>query len=122
MAVTNSVLNTIKEMLGPSQLYEGFDTDIIVDINSVLMGLAQMGIVEEGTKITDENDVWSDVIGDRTDLEAIKTYIYIKVKLLFDTPSNSTVIQELEKHATEYEWRMYAFSDVVCQPGGYDSV
>lgn len=122
MAITNSVLNTIKKMLGPSELYEGFDTDIIVHINSVLMSLAQMAIVEEGTKITDENDIWSDVIGDRTDLEAIKSYIYIKVKMLFDPPANSTILQSLEKQAAELEWRMYAFSDILGKPGGIDTL
>lgn len=120
MAVTNSVLNTIKQMIGPSQLYDGFDTDLIVHINSVLMALAQMAIVEEGTKITDENDVWTDIIGERQDLEAIKSYIYIKVKMLFDPPANSTILQSLEKQATEYEWRMYAFSDILGKKGGMD--
>ena len=111
--ITNSVLNTIKHMIGPSELYDGFDTDLIVHINSVLMILAQMAVVPEGTKISDENDTWTDIIGERNDLEAIKSYIYIKVKLLFDTPSNSSVIQSFEKNATEMEWRMHAFSDVV---------
>ena len=122
MAVTNSVLNTIKQMIGPSQLYDGFDTDLIVHINSVLMILAQMAVVPEGTKITDENDIWTDLIGDRQDLEAIKSYIYIKVKMVFDPPANSTTLQAFEKQATEYEWRMHAFSDILGQKGGMDKL
>lgn len=116
--MTNSVLLTIRHMIGPSELYEGFDTDLIVHINSVLMSLAQMAVVPEGTKITDENDTWSDLIGDRTDLEAIKAYIYFKVKLAFDPPANTSITQSLEKQAAEYEWRMYAFSDILGKKDG----
>lgn len=113
--LSNSVLNTIKEMIGPSQFYDTYTQDLIVLINSSLMVLAQMSVVKEGTRIKDETTTWSDIVDDRADLEGIKEYIYLKVKLTFDPPASSTIQASYADRAKELEWRLYAFSDIIGQ-------
>jgi hypothetical protein len=94
-------------MLGIEEDYTHFDQDIIVDINSVLMGLNQLGIgPTSGFFISDSSAVWSDLIGNRQDLEAVKSYIYLKVKLMFDPPQNSFLIESINRQITEFEWRL----------------
>lgn len=103
----SSILTTIKKMLGIDSSYEHFDTDIIININSVLMTLQQLGVgPEDGFSIEGSSEKWSDFIEQRKDLEAIKTYIYLKVKLLFDPPTNSFSIDSYERQAKEFEWRL----------------
>lgn len=102
----NSVLNTIKAMIGPSVAYSGFDTDLTVHINSSLMYLAQMGVVPDGTKIIDENTTWSDLIGDNDKLEGIKSYLYFKARIMFDPPANSTIMAAYNEEIKQLEWRM----------------
>ncbi len=100
-----SVLNTIKKMLGITADYEHFDTDIMVHINSVRMSLNQIGVNSTGP-VTGAFDTWEEIFGDTTDIEAVKTYIYLKVKMLFDPPANSTVLEAMKQSAAEYEWRL----------------
>ena len=111
--LSNSVLNTVKEMIGPSQSYNVFDTDLLVLINSSLNVLAQQSIVKDGTKIKDETTTWEEILEGREDLEMIKEYIVLKVKMVFDASGSATVQQAYEKRANELEWRMYAFSDII---------
>lgn len=87
--------------------YVAFDTDIIIHINSVFMILNQLGVGPiEGFRIEDKNDVWTDFTSDAFEIESVKTYIYLKVKLIFDPPSNSTVLQAYEQQIKELEWRL----------------
>ena len=102
----NSVLNTIKAMIGPSVSYSGFDTDLTIHINSSLMYLAQMGIVPDGTKITDENTTWHDIIGDNNMLEGIKSYLYFKTRIMFDPPANNAILTAYNEEIKQLEWRM----------------
>lgn len=103
----SSILTTIKKMLGIESSYSHFDTDIIININSVLMTLQQLGVgPEDGFSIEGSSEKWCDFIEQRKDLEAIKTYIYLKVKLLFDPPTNSFSIDSYERQAKEFEWRL----------------
>lgn len=103
----SSILTTIKKMLGIDSSYEHFDTDIIININSVLMTLQQLGVgPEDGFSIEGSSEKWGDFIEHRKDLEATKTYIYLKVKLLFDPPTNSFSIDSYERQAKEFEWRL----------------
>ncbi len=106
-----SILNTIKRMIGPSQFYNEFDTDLIIHINTALMILAQLGVIKDGTRISDETTTWDEIVDGRQDLEGIKDYVYIKVKLLFDTPASSIIQSALEKNLAEIEWRLHVFSD-----------
>ena len=102
-----SVLTTIKKMLGIAADYTHFDSDIIVHINSVLMTLNQLGIgPETPASIGSDMDTWDKILGDITNLEAVKTYIYLKVRLLFDPPTSSFVVDSMNRQASELEWRL----------------
>lgn len=116
--LSNSVLNTIKKMIGPSESYHGFDEDLIVLINSTLMVLAQIAVVKEGTRIKDETTTWGEIVDDRADIDGIKEYIYLKVKATFDPNASSSIQQALAERAKELEWRLYAFSDIMGKKGG----
>lgn len=101
-----SILTSIKKLLGIAEEYTPFDMDIIMHINSVLFTLWQLGIGKKGFSIQDDAATWNDFLGERDDLEAVKTYTYLKVKLVFDPPSHSAHLAALEKQAQEYEWRL----------------
>lgn len=102
-----SILNSIKKLLGIAAEYTNFDTDIIIHINSVFMILNQLGVgPSEGFRIIDNTAVWDDYITEDDDLDAVKTYIYLKVKLLFDPPLNSAVIEANKQLINELEWRL----------------
>lgn len=104
-----SILTSIKKLLGPGADYTQFDPDIIMHINTVFMSLNQMGVgPAEGFIIKDETSTWSDYIpdADMLKVEGVKTYIYIKVKLVFDPPASSSVMEALTRQATELEWRL----------------
>ena len=103
----DSILASIKKMLGISEEDTNFDTDIIININTAFMTLYQLGVGPETCfSITDESSEWADFLEDRTDLEAVKTLIYLKVKLLFDPPSTSFVLDAIERQITQIEWRL----------------
>ena len=103
----SSILNTIKQMLGIDETFNGFDPEIIIDINSALMTLHQIGIgPSDGFQITSESEVWHNITSDVSQLNGIKTYIYLKTRLLFDPPSNSFLVQSMEKQTQELEWRL----------------
>lgn len=102
-----SILTSIKKLLGMTEDYDAFDTDIIIHINSVFMILNQLGVGPiEGFRIEDESDVWTDFTSDALEIESVKTYIYLKVKLIFDPPSNSTVLEAYKEQIRELEWRL----------------
>ena len=105
--MNESILTSIKKLLGIAEDYTNFDTDIIIHINSALMILNQLGLgPEEGFRIEDEFAVWSDFIEDEQYLDGAKTYIYLKVKLVFDPPLSGTVMEALKESIKEYEWRL----------------
>lgn len=102
-----SILTSIKKMLGISEEYTHFDEDLIMHINSALAVLGQLGVgPSEGFSIEDDGSVWSDFVPDMAKLQFIKTYVYQKVKLLFDPPQSSAVIQALNESIKEFEWRI----------------
>ena len=102
-----SILTSIKKLLGIPEDYEHFDQDIIIHINSVFMILNQLGVgpTEEFT-IADKTAVWSDFISDNKKFESVKTYVYMKVRLLFDPPLSSAVMDCINKVINELEWRL----------------
>ena len=101
------ILNTIKKMLGIDAEYTHFDTDIIININSVLMFINQLGIgPEEPFLITSDTETWSDLLGVMLDVEAVKTYVYLKVRLLFDPPMNAFAVEAIERQIAQFEWRL----------------
>lgn len=104
----DSILITIKKMLGIDAEDDSFDMDIIVIINSIIPSLTQMGIgPSRGYVVLSQENLWSDYLKDNIiNLESIKTYIFLKTKLIFDPPVNSTVIEAYNKTISELEWRM----------------
>lgn len=102
-----SILTSTKKMLGIAEEYDYFDNDIIMHINSVFLNLAQIGVgPEEGFLIEDDTSEWTDFIGDVAQLQAVKSYMYLKVRLLFDPPLNSAVLESMNRMIAEYEWRL----------------
>lgn len=103
-----SILQSIKKLIGITEDYTAFDLDIIIHINSVFMILNQMGVGPEGGfSISDESAVWSDYLPeDNKNLEAVKTYIYLKVKMVFDPPLSSAVMEATKQMISELEWRL----------------
>ena len=107
-----SILTSIKKLLGVAEDYSEFDEDIMTHINSVFLNLTQLGVgPEEGFMIKDDTAEWEDFINDSIQLQAVKTYIYLKVKLLFDPPLSSSVTESINRMIAELEWRLNAAVD-----------
>lgn len=104
--MTNSILLTVKKMLGISEEYHAFDIDVITNINSVFLTLNQLGIGPSSPfQITGEDEVWTD-FEDPTKVPGIQTYLYLKVRLLFDPPTTSFLLESIKEQIAELEWRM----------------
>lgn len=103
-----SILTSIKKLLGIDEDYEAFDNDIVMHINSVFMILNQLGIgPADGFSIDDKTTSWNDYLGSKMKmLNAVKTYTYLKVKLLFDPPASSAAIESINRLISELEWRL----------------
>ena len=107
-----SILTSIKKLLGIAEEYTHFDEDLIMHINSVLTILTQMGIgPSKGFTIEDDLATWDDFISDKTYFESVKTYIHLKVKLIFDPPLSSAVMESMKNIIAEIEWRLYAAAE-----------
>ena len=101
-----SILRTIRKMIGPDETYTHYDTDLIIHINSALAVLTQLGVgPSEGFFIQDESATWNDFLGNDPKLEMVKSYVYMKVKLAFYPPSSSAVIDSMNRSISEFEWR-----------------
>lgn len=102
-----SILISIKKLLGLDENYEVFDKDIIIHINMALSTLNQLGVgPEKGFMIEDKDAVWSDFIGNNEKLNSVQTYVYLKVKLVFDPPLSSAVMEANKQLISELEWRI----------------
>ena len=102
-----SILISVKKMLGIAEEYDHFDPDIIMHINSVFMVLTQLGVgPPEGFMIEGEDALWSDYIGDNRLIESVKTYVAMRVRLIFDPPQSSAVIESMNRIISELEWRL----------------
>lgn len=101
-----SILTSIKKLLGITEECEHFDADIIMHINSVFMVLTQLGVgPSEGFGIKDKTTTWNEFISDNQ-LESVKSYMHMKVKLMFDPPLSSTVMECMNRMINEFEWRL----------------
>lgn len=109
----DSILLTIKKTLGVEEEFDGFDVDLIIHINSALMLLNQLGVGVPNFKITGITEVWTDFLGTDLDIESVKTYIYLKTRLIFDPPANSFLVSAIQKEITEWEWRLKVQKDPV---------
>ena len=113
METTESILTSIKKLLGIEADYNHFDADLIMHINSVLSILTQLGVgPANGFSITGENEVWSNFIEeDSNSFSLVKSYVYLKVKLLFDPPLSSAAIESTNRQISEFEWRLSVAAD-----------
>lgn len=102
-----SILISIKKLLGISADCKDFDADIIIHINSVFRHLHQLGVGPyESFRIEDDIATWDKFITDEDNLDDVKTYIYLKVKLIFDPPLSSTHLTAMTELIKECEWRL----------------
>lgn len=110
----DSILTSVKKMLGIVEEYEHFDADLIMHINSVLSILTQLGVGPvEGFSIKDKTATWSDFLSDSKNLESVKSYIYLKVRLIFDPPLTSSVTEAINRMIGELEWRLSVTADPI---------
>ena len=108
----DSILTSIKKLLGITKEYQHFDDDLIMHINSVFLVLTQLGVgPSEGFFIEDDSAEWSDFLEDPTKLQMVKSYMFLKVKLLFDPPLSSAVIEANNRLISEFEWRLNVAAD-----------
>jgi hypothetical protein len=110
--MSESILTSTKKNLGIAEDYVAFDEDIIMHINSVFVTLNQLGIgPETGFAIEDADDVWSAFILNDLRLNSVKTYVYLRVRLLFDPPTTSYLIEALNTQRLELEWRLSIYRE-----------
>lgn len=103
----DSILNSIKKVIGFEPEYDAYDIDIIMHINTIFSVLNQIGVgPEKPLRIEDATTTWDAFTTDRVDIEDVKTYVYIRVRLLFDPPTSSFVINALTDQYKELEWRL----------------
>ena len=103
----SSILTSIKKLLGIAEEDSSFDQDIIMHINTVFAILAQLGVgPANGFSIEDDSAIWGDYLGNATNLELVKSYIYMKVRSMFDPPTNSILADAMNKNIGELEWRI----------------
>lgn len=108
----DSILLSVKKMIGVPADYDVFDTDIITHINSVFEGLNQMGLgPDEGFSISDKNDLWSSYLTYGKESQMVKSYMYLKVRTLFDPPSNASLFNIFDQQIKEKEYRLLVFAD-----------
>ena len=106
----DNILQTIKKMLGIQNEYDVFDQDILVHINTAFSVLNQLNIGPEDGLYVDADTTW-DMYIDETNLTMIKTYVYLKVKLIFDPPSSSVIVDSINRTLSELEFRLYVEGD-----------
>lgn len=101
----DSILNSIKKVLGIGETYNHFDPDLIIHINSVFFTLNQLGVgPEEPFSITGSEETWDEFTTDK--INAVKTYVELRVKLYFDPPTNSSLLNAMKDDVRELEWRL----------------
>jgi hypothetical protein len=117
---STSILTSIKKLLGIDATYTAFDTDILIHINTYFSVLNQVGGTPvAGFSISSADQTWEDFIGDVKNVEMVKTYIYLRVRLVFDPPATSFAIDAMKKVADELEWRLNCL-ELLFNPQTYD--
>ena len=118
--MSESILTTIKKMIGFDPEYDVFDTDLITLINGCFSTLYQLSVgpTDQAYKITSAANTWDEFYVGNENIESVKTYIFIKAKLMFDPPQNSFIVTAYDNQAKELEWRLNA----ECDPGWKEEV
>lgn len=102
-----SILTSIKKLIGITEEYTQFDVDIMIHINSAFGILCQLGVgPADGFRISGKEDTWDQFLQDEKKLELVKTYVYLKVKILFDPPLSSAVMDCVNREISQCEWRL----------------
>lgn len=110
--MTDSILTSTKKILGLDEDYTAFDLDIVLHINSIFSTLHQLGLgPESGFAITDKGDTWEDFLGDDLVKNNVKTYIYLRLRLLFDPPTSSFALSSMQEQIKELEWRINEYRE-----------
>lgn len=103
----DSILDSVKNALGIVTEYRYFDSQILLHVNSVFTILQQLGVgPSDGFSITDETAAWSDFLEDPSSLSLVQSYMYLRVRMLFDPPTNSFLMDSMKQQIQEYEWRL----------------
>lgn len=103
----DSILTDVKKLLGIQKEYTHFDQDILIHINTALSTIFQLGYPHDVPhRIASEEDTWETLLGEQKEIESIKTLIYLKVRLVFDPPTNSFTIEAIKNIIAELEWRL----------------
>ena len=118
--VTESILDSIKIMLGNSVDDTNFDAELIMFINGALAIINKLGVGLTGYKISNNSNTWDEFLGDRTDLEEVKTNVYLRVRLAFDPPQNSFLVTSIKEQIVESTWyiELYHKEDITVEGGG----
>jgi len=112
IAVKDSILQSTKKLLQIDRSYDAFDLDIITGINTAFSALFQAGVGPvEGYQIEDETSLWSEFIGNNMSINQVKTYVQLRVRLLFDAPTSSFGLAAIEKQIEELIWRLNVADD-----------
>jgi len=119
MEITENILTSVKKLLGIEENYTHFDADIIMHINSVFSILGQLGVGPvNGFSLEDGDETWDQFITDGVGFNKfsmVKSYIYLKVRLLFDPPLSSAAMDAINRQISELEWRLYVAADPVAK-------
>lgn len=103
----DSILDSVKNALGIVTEYRYFDSQILMHVNSVFTILQQLGVgPSDGFSIEDEIAIWSDFLEDPSSLNLVQSYMYLRVRMLFDPPTNSFLMDSMKQQVQEYEWRL----------------
>lgn len=109
----NGILTSVKLQLSLMPEDDSFDDELVIHINAAFSVLTQLGVgPKEGFSITGQNETWDDYVVDIVQASMAKQYVYLKVRMLFDPPSNSTVFNKMKEMADEYEWRLRLQAEV----------
>jgi hypothetical protein len=115
--VEESILTSTKKILGLDDAYTPFDLDVITHINAAFSLLNQLGVGPlEGFFISDDTSVWNDFDVPENQRHLVKTYVFLKVRVLFDPPGTSFLLESANDQIKEYEWRLNTFREVELPP------
>ena len=111
----DSILLSIRKLIGLGIDNNAFDVDLIIDINAAMMILYQLGVgPSRPYSITGESETWNDFFADDEQLSLVQTYIYLKTRLMFDPPTTGVLHQAMERQVQEFEWRLNVQAETPC--------
>ena len=105
------ILDTVRKLVGAGDSAGPFDQDLLIHINSTMSVLTQLGLGPVNGFFVTENSKWNEFLGDGLKLEMVKTYVYLKVRLIFDPPQNASLLEAIKSQISEYEWRIFTEVD-----------